>query len=329
MTQKKIYSVGIDVSKNSLHFCAVDALNNVIETGKLKNNRDDINTFVQFLKTKKLHNQFRIALEATSSYHLLPALIFKDNFNNIKVFNPILTKKFASSSIRKSKSDKIDAQIIAQIGIFEDIPNFDMKPEAFLMRRKINSLHKLKQQKQVLTNSIKQLEHDHNSLDIPLSPAFKELNGAIKKLNSAIVHLQKEINQFAKEQFEVLELIQDIPGVSTDSAATILAFIFDKKFHSKNAITAFAGLDISTKLSGTSVHKRGALSKRGNPILRKALFQAAWGLFMHQKHFKKLALDLKNNGKHYFEILIIFARKLLHIIYGISKSKMPFDINRI
>jgi transposase len=84
-------------------------------------------------------------------------------------------------------------------------------------------------------------------------------------------------------------------------------------------------MDISTKLSGESVHTKGKLSKRGNPYFRKILFQVAWGLIMHNKAFKKLYEYHRGRGKHYFTCLSIIGRKLLNVIYGMHKSGKSFN----
>ena len=67
-------------------------------------------------------------------------------------------------------------------------------------------------------------------------------------------------------------LLCSIPGVGLLTAVTVLGETngFDL-IRNKRQITSYAGLDVKEKQSGTSVHKKPKISKRGNKHLRKAL----------------------------------------------------------
>lgn len=323
----KIQSIGIDVSKKSLDICFMTKQATVLKEFKVSNTAEGVLLTLEQIKAFPCEQEVPICLESTSSYHVLPALMLKEEGHKVKVFNPILSKKYTQASIRKCKTDKADARIIAKIGLLEVLHDFDLSPNAFFLKRKVSLLKTLQKQKQILSASLNKLKEDYEVLKKEL-PLYLKESDLLKSLKITIKTIQEEIQNEAKHLKGFTSLCE-IKGISCVSASIVLAHIADKAFESKQALVAFAGLDVSVKSSGTSVHGKGRLSKRGNRTLRKTLTQIAWGLRMHNDTFKKLAQYHKNKGKHYFEIMAILARKLLHIIYGMFKTNSPFDPARI
>ena len=326
--KEKIYSIGIDVSKKTLDICFLGSKNAAIKEFKVNNTEAGITEIIQKLKNYSIEKDASFLLESTSSYHVLSALLLIAKGYSVKVFNPIINNKYSKGCVRKCKTDKIDAKRIAEIGIMEDLPETELTKDIFFIRKKIAMLATLTKQKQVIKASLQQYSEDCNKLNESPSSFYSSAKASLLQLEKTIKELEKEIESHG-QYFSGYDLIMDIKGVSGKSASIILSYISDKKFKSKYALTAFAGLDISTKESGTSVKGRGRISKRGNRLLRKTLTQVAWGLMMHNKAFKKLAEYYKAKGKHYFEIMVIIARKLLHIIYGMLKNNSQFDSAKI
>jgi transposase len=76
--------------------------------------------------------------------------------------------------------------------------------------------------------------------------------------------------------------LTSIPGVGPVLAATILAELGDVgRFERLEAVVAYAGLDPSVCESGQFQGRRGHISKRGSPYLRRALFLAAHSAQLH------------------------------------------------
>jgi transposase len=120
-------------------------------------------------------------------------------------------------------------------------------------------------------------------------------------------------------------LLRSIPGIGTTSAAALVAFVGDiHRFSSPEKLVAYIGLDCRVHESGTSIHGKGYLTKRGNKYLRHVLFNAAFIARQHNPalrryHAKKLA-----EGKHYFSAMCAVERKLVHLIYAVWKRGTPY-----
>ncbi|OUS26643.1 hypothetical protein A9Q98_10035 [Thalassotalea sp. 42_200_T64] len=91
-----------------------------------------------------------------------------------------------------------------------------------------------------------------------------------------------------------------------------------------NSWVAFAGMDTSVRQSGTWKGK-GKMTKRGNPYLRKRLYNAAWGAKMHDEHFKAYYDQLRSRGRGYVESLCIIAKKILRIAYQVRVNHIKYD----
>lgn len=116
------YFVGIDVSKNKFNYCVMGSKLEVVK-------EDSINMdYEGFKEFKKLNEEFPnavYALESTSSYHINLLSFLISYKKEICLVNPALIKRFAQTiSLRKTKTDNIDAVIIAKF-ICKNIEHID------------------------------------------------------------------------------------------------------------------------------------------------------------------------------------------------------------
>lgn len=324
--KQKIQSIGVDVSKKTLDVCFLGDSNKVLTEFKTTNDAKGVQNIISRIKKHEIKGS--IVMESTSSYHMFAALMLKENNYSVKVFNPIINLKYSKGSVRKCKTDKIDAKRIAEIGLLENFPEFSITKEQFFLRRKISLLNKYIKQKQAMTASYNQLKEDSEKLGKTIDKSYLAAEKAIMETGNFIGEIEKEIYEESKN-IQGFNNVVEIKGISSNTASIVLGYIGNMKFETKQSLTAFAGLDVSTKQSGTSIHGKGKISKRGNKALRKALTQMAWGLRMHNDAFIKLAEYYKNKGKHYFEIMVIIARKMLHVLFGMLKTNSRFDPAKI
>jgi transposase len=110
------------------------------------------------------------------------------------------------------------------------------------------------------------------------------------------------------------------------TAAALVAYIGDiRRFDSAKKLTAYIGLDCRVHESGTSIHGRGYISKRGNKYLRYILFNAAFIAKRRNPDLKKYLEKKMSEGKHYFSALCAVERKLVHLIYAVWMRGTPFN----
>ena len=122
------------------------------------------------------------------------------------------------------------------------------------------------------------------------------------------------------------DLLTSIPGVGTQTAATVLAELpAIDRLPSAQSAAASAGLAPREFRSGSSVRKRTRLSKAGNARLRKALFLPTLTAIRFNPLLKGFFERLVAAGKPRMQAVGACMRKLIMICFGVLKNRTPFD----
>jgi transposase len=105
-------SLGIDIAKLKFDVCLIK------ENGKLKhkvfpNTQHGFEQLAAWLDSHQAGN-LHVCLEATGSYGEALALYLFDAGYLVSVINPAAVKAFAASRLTRTKTDKVDAELIAR-----------------------------------------------------------------------------------------------------------------------------------------------------------------------------------------------------------------------
>jgi len=321
----KLLAVGIDISKAKFDVCFLASK----EIHKAyKNNAKGISGLIKYLKAAQDKADFKIVMESTGRYHFLPALMLSEESFDVRVINPLIAKRYYSSFIRKVKTDKADARVLAQIALQEkDLARaFSSSKEALGIRQKMGLIASLEKSLQSLRTSLGGYFECQEKLTIESSQAEKNIRDLVFDLAKQVKQLEKEMIALILAQVsnsDKHKTLRTIPGYSNTVAALVAQFLDLSCTHHKQWI-AYLGLDISIRQSGTWRGK-GKITKRGNPYLRKRLYQAAWGATMNYPEIRAYYDYLKASGRNHVEALIIISRKLLRIAFTILKNNTVYD----
>lgn len=120
------------------------------------------------------------------------------------------------------------------------------------------------------------------------------------------------------------DVVMSIYGTGAITGPILMAEIGDvRRFTSKGALVAFAGLDASPYQSGAFEAKSRHVSKRGSPHLRKILFQITSVILQHSDTSDPVFqfMDRKRaEGKHFYVYTVAGAAKFLRIYYARVKE---------
>lgn len=109
-------SVGIDVSKGKSTVCILKPYGEIVcKPFEIEHEETNLNELVFMLKS--LNDEVKVVLEATGIYHLPVVTFLQKNDIFVSVINPLRMKRFRTQSIRKGKTDKLDATTISNYGI--------------------------------------------------------------------------------------------------------------------------------------------------------------------------------------------------------------------
>ena len=147
----------------------------------------------------------------------------------------------------------------------------------------------------------------------------------LQATSAALAALKKEMQELASSLPEY-PVVMKMFGVGPTLGPQLMAEIGDiRRFHSKKALVAFAGLDSPPNDSGqvTNNHKR--MTKRGSPALRRTLF-LVMGVILQSSPVDEPVyqfMDKKRaEGKPYRVYMMASANKFLRIYYASVKAHL-------
>ena len=109
-------SVGIDVSKDKSTVCFLKPCGEVLVTPyDVLHTQGELTALVE--RIRSYSEEARVILEDTGHYHFPIVKFLLDNGVFVSTVNALRMKKFCSQSIRKAKTDRIDAVHIASYGL--------------------------------------------------------------------------------------------------------------------------------------------------------------------------------------------------------------------
>jgi transposase len=312
--------LGIDIAKLKFNVCLINP------QGKRRHKLFP-NTSTGFAQLKEwLSKQgsehIHACLEATGTYGEPLALFLHEAGQTVSVINPAAVKAFAQSRLSRTKTDKVDAELIARFCQAQAPPAWTPLPaevrELQALVRRLDALIEMRVAEENRLSSGITVEVVRHSVEEHVA----YLNGQIKHTEELI---RRHINNHPglKRQSELLD---SIPGIAAPTAALLLSEITDiKQYRSARQVAAYAGLVPRARQSGSSLRGRARLSKIGNARLRKALYFPAITALRCSPFFQAWAEGLQERGKCKMTVICAVMRKLVHLAYGVLKTGQPFD----
>ncbi|OGG50272.1 hypothetical protein A2763_01235 [Candidatus Kaiserbacteria bacterium RIFCSPHIGHO2_01_FULL_54_36] len=306
--------VAFDVAKAELVGARMRKNGTVAERYTVVNTSEAINQFLDTLPKKKI----TIGSEATAEYHLHLARACLARGVPFKLINPLVTKQFTRATIRKRKTDRDDAEIIGKCllqGAGRELTPHDLMPATRILRTACD----LSQMARTMHLKHKRfVEHfpETTAVQAALAEAEDALRRAARLLHSHGTGLVSHTER---------ALAQSIVGIGGELAPVIVSEIGDPtRFKGGKQLVAYAGLDPKVKQSGKSLARNTAITKRGSPYLRRALFIAASVAQRYDPELKAYYEKKRAEGKHYSPATIANARHLAHRVLAVLKRGTPY-----
>lgn len=259
-------------------------------------------------------------LESTSTYGEAVAEALFEAGHVVSIVNPARIKGFALSELSRTKTDKVDAALIARFCLaLNPSPWYPAPPEVRQLQTFVRRIEAIKGM----------VAQEKNRLETAPPQMSKLIKSHIKYLQKQIKTLEELIRRHRKQHARLAhqhDLLTSIPGIGDTTAAIILAEILDwKRFKSAKQFAAYVGLTPSECSSGSSVRGRPHLSRIGSSRLRKAFFLPAVVAKNHNPVIMAFCDRLLSRGKNKMQVIGAAMRKLAHLAYGVLKSDRPFD----
>ena len=317
------FYLGVDISKATFDVCLLGGQEPL--SGKFSNDASGFKKLGRWLK-KRTGAKVHVCMEATGRYWEALALFLTDEGYAVSVVNPKLIKRHAEAVMQRNKTDKQDARTIADYGLKQQ-PDLWQPPSPAYRQLKEMARHlkALKDDRQRERNRLK------SGLSTP--EVIETIEEHITFLDKKIEQLEQQIQTHIDQHPDLKadkKLLTSIPGVGDIIAATFMAEIPDVSlFAQADQVAAFAGLTPAEHHSGSSIHKPGKLLKWGNTHLRAVLYMPALSAHQWNPIIARLQERLEARGKSKMTVIVACMRKLLHLCYGVLKTRKPFDPNHV
>ncbi len=263
-----------------------------------------------------------VCMESTGIYGQDLATYLVGAGCRVSIVNPARIKAYGTSEMTRNKTDRSDAVLIAKYCLRHDLAAWSPPdPTQVRLRGIVRCLHDLERDRVRILCRLESIKDE----------AIRSFwHKGVQFLDERIRLMQKERDSLCKEDPTLAkrrDLLKSIPGVGQRTALIMLAELPDlDSFDSAKQLAAFAGLTPANRVSGSSIRGHTRLSKRGSRSLRAALFLPAMTAIRCNPAVQALARRMTDRGKSKMAILGAAMRKLLHIIYGVLKSGMPFQV---
>ena len=267
-----------------------------------------------------------VVMEATGVYWERVAMALHTALFAVSVVNAAQIKFFARSTLRRGKTDAMDAEIIARYGA-------TMHPARWVPTEKsLSELRALIHERDTVVELMTieksrqhALDHRHEANPIALQLSrdrmsllctqLEQVNVAISTLIAVPGELQKQVN-----------LLASVPGIGSLTAAILLTETHHlDRLSSARQWAAYAGLSPAPRQSG-AMQSKTHISKIGNARLRRALYLSALSASRLKNVLGDFYRHLVNKGKPKKLALIALARKILCVCFAVLRSGHPFDL---
>jgi transposase len=313
--------LGIDVSKHKFDLA-------LLRQGKLKhksfpNTSSGHEAMIGWLRELGVTDA-HACLESTNVYGEALAECLHDHGYTVSIVNPARVKGFAQSELARTKTDKADAGVIARFcAALRPAPWTPDPPEIRELRALVRRLEALMDMRQ----------QEVNRLHVAPPVVAETVKAHVDFLDRSIKDTKQRIRDHIDNHPDLKhkkDLLASILGIGEATIHVALAEFADiTRFRNAKCLAAFIGVAPRERQSGSSVRGRTMLSKMGRGKLRKAFFMPALVALRYNPLLKAMKERMLAAGKAKMAIVGAAMRNLVHLIYGVLKSGMPFDPNYV
>ena len=299
------HNIGVDISKSHLDVFRLEDE----AARRFENSAAGFRALVKWLGKAAVA---RIVFEPTGPYHRAFETALSGKFPLVKI-NPLQARRFAEACGTRTKTDAVDARMLARMGAA-----LALEPDAPVNEK----LNELKDLQVARTGLIKERTRLHNRGHVQANPVLKRQTKArLTLVERQIAELDAEIaRQIAQDQptARKRQILCSVPGLGPIAAALILTFLPEIGTLDRKQAGSLAGLAPHSRESGQ--WKGKSFISGGRKPLRDALYMPALVAMRFNPDLKAKYTALRHVGKPAKVAIIAIMRKLLETANALVKG---------
>ncbi len=334
--------VGVDLHKQSISACVVvkECERRQVAARKRLACQDESAIAAWFREL----GPFEVVVEATSSYEWFVQLV-EPLAHRVLLAHPKKLRVIAES---KRKSDKLDAQVLAEFLASDEIPlAYRPAPRVREHRTLVRYREYLQRRITSVKNKLRHILARYNA-DVPhlfteagqehlaavgLSPCDRlvadALSVELSQHGQRLTKINRELRRFATKaplpEKEARAVLDSIPNVGPVTADIVLAELGDwRRFRSQADVVSYAGLAPGYRESAGKAKQLG-ITKEGSRVLRWAMVELAWRMVRtsHKWGRQFTRLEVRMGAK---KAIVAIARRLVGVIFALLREGKRYSL---
>lgn len=302
--------MGIDVAKKEL----VVASNRLRECWTVTNDEPGLATLVQRVQAI---DPALVVLEATGGYELAAVAALVAAEVPVVVVNPREVRDFAKSMGRLAKTDRLDAQVLAD---FAERVQPQLRPVVDSATHELRALVTRRRQ------LVEMLTAERNRLALANQRIQPSIQAVIVALQRSLAEIDQELDDTIRSSplWRAKDhLLQTTPGVGRVLSSTLLAQVPELGSLDRKAIAALVGVAPFNRDSGLFRGRR--LVWGGRAPVRAVLYMSTLVAVRHNPALKTFYARLRAAGKAPKLALTACMRKLLTMLNAMARDGLAWQ----
>ena len=303
-------NVGIDVGKWFLDVCLYEKDLH----WQVENNPEGVRKLLGRLGRYQVE---RLVMEATGRYQLLLAeQAFKKGLP-VCIVKPLAVRRYAQALGKLAKTDKIDAQVIAEFGARVE-PIITLAKSKNLMLIK-DLLSRRRQLVNMRTKELNRVKIMGKALEVSCKRIIRTLDLEIARMEKLLDRLIENESEWAEKK----ALLKTAPGIGDTMVYTLLADLPELGTMTNKQAAALVGVAPMNRDSGKMKGKRRI--QGGRYSVRTTLYMATLSATLCNPIIKEFYQRLTAQGKHNKVALTACMRKFIVMLNAMVRDNCEWQ----
>ena len=312
-------ALGLDVSKRTVDACLLfeDGSKTTRQISNTTHGFKELLAWVNDFDKGQLHG----CLEPTGKYSRPLAFALHDAGIRISQVNSYAVKNHGRSKKFRSKTDRIDAFLLADYCLKHNPPVWTPPERSQTVLRELQ--HRL-------TNIDEQIRQEENRLEAGCESELvrDDIEDSLGRLYVRRKRLEEAAKELARTDMRLAQnyaILRSIIGIGDESSIRLLSLVRFEEFNYGRQVANFAGLAPAKFESGSSIKYSPRISKVGSSELRAGLYFPAMVAMQHNPQLRAFADRLRARNKPPKVIICAVMRKLLVLASTLIRKQEMYN----